>query len=82
MIIAIFWNVLIVSFMISKSILSERPNKGLKFLEGCEDNWMENSSLRTHVSWHRTLYHVQLGEYEAALTQYDDVIMPLVRKGM
>ena len=61
---------------------TERPNKGLAFLEGCEDNWRENSSLKTHVAWHRTLYHVQLGEYEAALTQFDNVIMPLVRKGM
>lgn len=60
---------------------TERPNKGLSFLEGCEHNWRENGSLRTHVAWHRTLYHVQLGEYEAALTQFDDVIMPLVRKG-
>ena len=60
----------------------ERPKKGLAFLEGCEDNWRENSSLKTHVAWHRTLYHVQLGEYEAALTQFDNVIMPLVRKGM
>ena len=42
---------------------------------------MENGALRTHVAWHRNLYHVQLGEYEEALTQFDDVIMPWVREG-
>ena len=61
---------------------TERPKKGLAFLEGCEDKWWGNSSLKTHVGWHRSLYHVQLGEYETALTQFDNVIMPLVRKGM
>ena len=62
-------------------IVAERPKRGLSFLEACEGNWVENGSLRTHVAWHRTLYHVQLGEYEEALTQFDDVIMPWVREG-
>ena len=29
----------------------------------------------THVNWHRALFHVQLGEFEQALTLWDDVIV-------
>jgi hypothetical protein len=60
---------------------TSRPCEGLEFLSRVEPNWVENSSMRGHVWWHRCLHYVQLGEYEEALTQLDDVLMPWARKG-
>ena len=59
---------------------TQRPKEGLAFLEQREPDWVDNPGFRIHVWWHRCLHHVQLGEYEEALTQLDNVLMPWVRK--
>ena len=42
-----------------------------------EANWSNNGNLNTHVWWHMAGFHFQLGEYEQALTLFDDTIKPL-----
>jgi len=52
-----------------------RAREGLKLLADTENQWKPRASLVTHVNWHRALFHVQLGEFEQALTLWDDVIV-------
>jgi hypothetical protein len=33
------------------------------------------------IRWHTALFHVQLGEFESALTLYDDRVGPMTLKG-
>ncbi|XP_059834062.1 tetratricopeptide repeat protein 38 isoform X1 [Hypanus sabinus] len=47
---------------------------GLKFMEETEENWKDSNMLACHNYWHWALYHIEKGEYEAALTFYDDYI--------
>lgn len=58
-----------------------RPRDGLKFLADTESQWQPRASLVTHVWWHKALFHFQLGQYEQAISLFDDVIMPAVKKG-
>ena len=56
---------------------SLKSREGLQLLKDKEPNWSNNGSLNTHVWWHVALFHFQLGEYEQALTLYDDTIKPM-----
>lgn len=47
---------------------------GLTFMKQTEKNWMNSDMLACHNYWHWALYHIEKGEYEAALTIYDDYI--------
>ncbi|XP_053574990.1 tetratricopeptide repeat protein 38 [Bombina bombina] len=51
--------------------------KGLSFLKTTEQNWEDRDMLACHVYWHWALYFIEKGEYEAALTLYDDHIAPI-----
>lgn len=57
-----------------------RAREGLKFLEDTGSQWKPRSGFTTHVWWHTSIFHVQLGEYEQALTVYDEKIEPGARK--
>ena len=57
-----------------------RAKDGIKFLEDTENQWKPRNSLVTHVWWHKALFNVQLGKFEQALTLWDDVIIPNVKK--
>ena len=60
--------------------LSLRPQEGLKFLTETEAQWQPRSGLVTHVWWHKSLFHFQLGELEQAVTVFDDHILPSCKK--
>ncbi|KAM9313003.1 tetratricopeptide repeat protein 38 [Gastrophryne carolinensis] len=49
---------------------------GLSFLQKTENNWKDGDMLACHVYWHWALYFIEKGEYEAALTLYDNHIAP------
>ncbi|XP_053318757.1 tetratricopeptide repeat protein 38 [Spea bombifrons] len=49
---------------------------GLSFMRETEKNWNGSDMLACHVYWHWALYFIEKGEYEAALTLYDDHIAP------
>ena len=55
--------------------------KGISFLEDKADNWRPRASLVSHMWWHNALFHVQLGEFEQALTLFDNVISENIKKG-
>ncbi|KAM8974502.1 tetratricopeptide repeat protein 38 [Pelodytes ibericus] len=50
--------------------------RGLSFMQATERNWNTSDMLACHVYWHWALYFIEKGEYEAALTLYDNHIAP------
>ena len=60
---------------------TQRPRDGLKLLSDTESQWQQRASLVTHVWWHKALFHFQLGEFEEAIANFDDVILPNCKKG-
>ncbi|XP_037770189.1 tetratricopeptide repeat protein 38 isoform X1 [Chelonia mydas] len=49
---------------------------GLTFLKQTENNWKDCDMLACHNYWHWALYFIEKGDYEAALTIYDNHIAP------
>uniref|UniRef100_A0A8C5N1B5 Tetratricopeptide repeat protein 38 n=1 Tax=Leptobrachium leishanense TaxID=445787 RepID=A0A8C5N1B5_9ANUR len=50
--------------------------RGLSFMQETERNWNGSDMLACHIYWHWALYFIEKGEYEAALTLYDNHIAP------
>lgn len=52
-----------------------RPEDGLGWMETREPFWSTDDHVtQTHIWWHRALFHVELGQYAAALALYDGPI--------
>jgi hypothetical protein len=49
----------------------DRNDEGIRFLQACESGWDSGNNFRYHLWWHRTLFHVDLQQYDAALELYD-----------
>jgi len=45
---------------------------GLRFMEKTKPNWANCAALAPHNLWHTALFNVEKGDYEAALSLYDD----------
>jgi len=56
---------------------SGRALQGSKFLRNSEPEWTQGTTFSQHLWWHSSLFYVQLGEFESALTLYDDTIGPM-----
>ena len=57
-----------------------RPKDGLAWMEEREAFWSSKDNLnRVHIWWHKSLFHIELGEYEAALQIYDGPILSTMR---
>ncbi|XP_039719107.1 tetratricopeptide repeat protein 38 [Pteropus medius] len=52
---------------------------GLEFMQRSETHWKDSDMLACHNYWHWALYLIEKGEYEAALTIYDEHIFPNLR---
>ncbi|MCI4379092.1 hypothetical protein PGIGA_G00223910 [Pangasianodon gigas] len=46
--------------------------KGLKFMASTEKDWVVCDMLACHNYWHWALYHIEKGDYEAALKIFDE----------
>jgi tetratricopeptide (TPR) repeat protein len=52
--------------------MTGRPEDGLGWMAAREAHWNSASHPnRDHIWWHRALYHLELGQYAAALALYD-----------
>ena len=52
-----------------------RLREGAEFLQAVSGGWGRLTSfMRTHNAWHRALFHLELGEDEAALQLYDGAV--------
>ncbi len=49
-----------------------RQREGIAWLSGLEPGWTQCNFFQHHVWWHRALFHLELGEDDAALALYDD----------
>jgi len=59
---------------------SGRPLQGRLFLTNSARDWTLGTTFSHHIWWHTALFHVQLGEFEAALSLYDDKVGPMTLK--
>lgn len=52
--------------------MTGRPEDGIGWMTTREPLWSSNSHPnRDHIWWHKALYHLELGQYDAALAIYD-----------
>ncbi|CAM4580722.1 unnamed protein product [Leuciscus chuanchicus] len=49
-------------------------DKGLKFMASTEKDWIVSDMLACHNYWHWALYHIEKGNYEAALNIFDEQV--------
>ncbi|HTI81586.1 MAG TPA: tetratricopeptide repeat protein, partial [Acetobacteraceae bacterium] len=55
--------------------MTGRPEDGLGWMQAREAFWSTPEHLnQVHIWWHRALYHIELGQYNAALALYDGPI--------
>lgn len=61
--------------------MTGRPEDGLAWMAAREPLWSSPTHTNAvHVWWHRALFHVELGQYDAALALYDGPIRATQRK--
>jgi len=48
-----------------------RPREGEAYLSGLETHWDKIHNFKHHAQWHRALFMLDLGQYDAALALYD-----------
>ena len=60
--------------------MTGRPKDGLDWMQTREPFWStKDNTNRVHIWWHKALFHVELGEYDAALDIYDGPILAAMR---
>jgi hypothetical protein len=57
-----------------------RPEDGLAWMGEREPFWSSKDNVnRVHIWWHKSLFHIELGQYEAALQIYDGPMQATMR---
>jgi tetratricopeptide (TPR) repeat protein len=57
-----------------------RPRDGLAWMEEREGFWSAKDNInRVHIWWHKSLFHIELGQHDAALEIYDGPILATMR---
>jgi tetratricopeptide (TPR) repeat protein len=51
--------------------MTARAKDGLQWLKGREASWMHCNNFRYHVWWHQALMHLDMRQYDEALSLYD-----------
>lgn len=60
--------------------MTGRPAEGLKWMDGRREFWdTAGNANRVHIWWHKSLYHVELGDTARALAIYDNEVAKYVR---
>jgi hypothetical protein len=54
----------------------DRAREGLAFLDAAEPALVHCNNFGGHIAWHRSLFHLQLDEYDAVLALHDARIAP------
>lgn len=52
--------------------MTGRSSQGARFVTGNEQAWRHCSNFGYHVWWHLALFYLDLGDYDAVLSLYDD----------
>ena len=60
--------------------MTGRPAEGVAWMESRAPLWSApGNANRVHIWWHKTLFHVELGQFDEALAIYDDAILATLR---
>jgi len=60
--------------------MTGRPQDGLGWMSAREEYWASPDNVtRVHIWWHKSLFHLELGQYDAALALYDGPILETLR---
>ena len=51
--------------------MQDRRREGIEWVEAHQGNWSKGNNFRFHLWWHKTLFHLELEEYERVLELYD-----------
>lgn len=64
-------------------IMLGRHRDGVAYLDGLKGHWAEANQMSLHLWWHRCLFHLELGETDAALAIHDEWVrnrdLPLLK---
>lgn len=61
--------------------MTGRPEDGLGWMAAREALWSSpNHTNRVHIWWHKSLFHIELGQYDAALAVHDGPIRETQRR--
>ena len=52
-------------------IMQGRFAEGVAWLDGLKGHWADTNQMQLHLWWHRCLFHLELGEFDAVLDIYD-----------
>lgn len=56
--------------------MTGRPTDGLKWMDERQEYWSgKDNANRVHIWWHKALFHVELGDYQAAMDIYDGPVL-------
>ncbi len=55
--------------------MTERHEEGIAWVGDLEENWSTVNNFRFHLYWHRCLYHLERGEFDAVLSIYDQQVV-------
>ena len=56
--------------------MQDRHDEGLDWLDFPADRWADRAAMRTHLWWHKALFHFERGELDAVLALYDGLVDP------
>ncbi|CAI8034667.1 Tetratricopeptide repeat protein 38, partial [Geodia barretti] len=56
---------------------TKEAGEGVEFLTGSRGDWSD-TVYNNHLTWHLTLYHLELGDTEAVLNEYDTILVKSV----
>jgi tetratricopeptide (TPR) repeat protein len=60
--------------------MTGRPDAGLDWMSTREAYWATPDNItRVHIWWHKSLFHLELGQYDKALALYDGPILDTLR---
>ena len=54
--------------------MTERHKEGIEWVARLEDDWSTVNNFRFHLYWHKCLYHLERGEFDAVLSLYDEQV--------
>ncbi len=61
--------------------MTERHEEGIAWVDGLEQDWSSVNNFRFHLHWHKCLYHLERGEFDAVLALYDRQIVSDISSG-
>jgi hypothetical protein len=56
--------------------MTGRPRDGIAWVDGLDREWDGINNFVFHIRWHRCLFHLELGNHDAALALYDREVRP------